>query len=239
MTAPPPAAAEAPSRGPRWGRRITAVLVVLAVLAVFTVPWWGRPLAFFRLQDVEVRGTRFARASDIAARLEVDTMTSIWISLDTLKARVESHPQVRSARIRRWLPSKLVVEIMENEPIALVPGTRGMRAYEESGRVLPLDLARVPTDLPIVERPDTAVFRLLSDLKADHPGMYSQISEVRFVGKDQLRLMLLDVPVLALRGLLADRMEELSSVQRDLARKQIVPAELDLRFKDQVIVRLP
>jgi hypothetical protein len=42
-----------------------------------------------------------------------------------------------------------------------------------------------------------------------------------------------------LRGLVADRMEELSSVRRDLARKQIVPAELDLRFKDQVIVRLP
>jgi cell division septal protein FtsQ len=239
MTAPAPDAGAAPPRGPRWGRRIGAVVALLVVLAIVTVPWWGRPLAFFRLHDVEVRGTRFARPSDIAARLQVDTMTSIWISLDTLEARVERHPQVRTARIRRWLPSKLVVEIIENEPIALVPGTRGMRAYEESGRVLPLDLARVPTDLPIVERPDTAVFRLLSDLKADNPGMYAQISEVRFVGQDQLRLMLLDVPVLALRGLLADRMEELSSVRRDLARKQIVPVELDLRFKDQVIVRLP
>lgn len=239
MTAPAPDTGEAPPRGPRWGRRIAAAVVCLVVLAVVTVPWWGRPLAFFRLHDVEVRGTRFARPSDIAARLQVDTSTSIWISLDTLEARVEKHPQVRSALIRRWLPSKLVVEIIENEPIALVPGTRGMRAYEESGRVLPLDLARVPTDLPIVERPDTSVFRLLSDLKADNPGMYAQISEVRFVGKDQLRLMLLDVPVLALRGLLAERFDELSSVQRDLARKQIVPAELDLRFKDQVIVRLP
>lgn len=239
MTAPAPDAGDAALRGPRWGRRIAAALVLLGALAVVTVPWWGRPLAFFRLHDVEVRGTRFARASEIAARLQVDTNTSIWISLDTLEARVERHPQVRSARVRRWLPSKLVVEIMENEPIALVPGTRGMRAYEESGRALPLDLARVPTDLPIVERPDTSVFRLLSDLKADNPEMYARISEVRFVGKDQLRLMFLDVPVLALRGLVAERLDELSSVQRDLARKQIVPVELDLRFKDQVIVRLP
>lgn len=239
MTGVAPDAGEAPRQGPRWGRRIGAAAVLLIIVTALTVPWWGRSLAFFRLHDVEVRGTRFARPSDIASRLGVDTMTSIWIDLDTLEARVEKHPQVRSANVRRWLPSKLVVEILENEPIALVPGTRGMRAYEESGRVLPLDLARTPTDLPIVERPDTSVFRLLSDLKADNPAMYAQISEVRFIGKDQLRLMLLDVPVLALRGLVADRMEELSSVQRDLARKQIVPAELDLRFKDQVIVRLP
>lgn len=239
MTGAPPGAGDAVARGPRWGRRVSAVLILLAILTGITVPWWGRSLAFFRLRDVEVRGTRFARPSDIAARLEVDTTTSIWIDLDSLRARVEAHPQVRSATVRRWLPSKLVVEILENEPIALVPGTRGMRAYEESGRVLPLDLARTPADLPIVERADTAIFRLLSDLKAGYPAMYAQISDVRFVGKDQLRLTLLDVPVLALRGLVAERFDELSSVQRDLARRQIVPAEFDLRFKDQVIVRLP
>ncbi|MGQ0646264.1 MAG: cell division protein FtsQ/DivIB [Gemmatimonadaceae bacterium] len=236
MTSPaPPAAAS----GPRWGRRIAAVLGLVIVGAMTTVPWWGRELAFFRVRSVEVRGTRFARPSDIAARLAIDTLSSIWISLDTLEMRVERHPQVRTASVRRWLPSKVIVEITENEPIALVPGTRGMRAYEETGRALPVDPAKVATDLPIVEKADTAVFRLLADLKADNPELFARVSEIRLVGKDQMRIVLLDVDVLAMRSLGAERFDELSSVQRDLARRNIVPTELDLRFKDQVIARLP
>ena len=224
---------------PRWGRRAGLLSALLVVAALLTVPWWGYNLAYFRIRSVQVRGTRFARPSEIAARLSVDTSTSIWQSLDVLRTRVERHPQVRSAVVRRWLPNTVIVEIDENEPVALVPGPKGMRAYEESGQALPLDPSRVPTDLPIVERADTAVLRLLADLKADQSEMFAQISEVRFVGQDELRIQLLDIVVRARRGLVAQRFSELSSVQRDLARRRVTAAELDLRFKDLVIARLP
>ena len=226
-------------RGARRGRRLALLAGGLLLAAGLAVPWWGRDLAFFRVRSIEVRGTRFARPADIAARLRLDTTASVWTPLYSLRARVEAHPQVRSARVRRWLPSRVIVEITENEPVALVPASRGLRAYDEGGRALPLDPVRVPPDLPIVERPDTALLRLLADLKADNPGIYARISEVRFVGRDQLRLVLLDVSVLAMRGLGAERFDELSSVERDLARRHLAATELDLRFRDQVIARLP
>jgi cell division protein FtsQ len=218
---------------------VAAAATAALLLALAGVPWWGRDLAFFRVRSVEVRGTRFARPADIVSRLRLDTTASVWTPLDSLEARVERHPQVRSATVRRWLPSRIIVEVSENEPIALVPGDRRMRAYDEAGRVLPIDPARVSADLPVVERPDTSVFRLLADLKADNPAMYARISEVRLVGRDQLRISLVDVRVLAMRGLGAERFDELSSVEQDLARRRLVAIELDLRFKDQVIARLP
>jgi len=223
----------------RRRRLIAAALVAVVALVILTVPWWGRHLAFFRVHDVEVRGTRFAKASDIAARLAIDTLHSIWEPLDSLEARVERHPQVQEARIRRWLPSTLIVEVTENLPIAFVPGRSGLRAFDEDGKALPLDPSRIPTDLPILSAPDTGVLRLLADLRADRPDIFARISEVRLVGKDQLRFQLLDVPVLTMRDVGAERFDELSSVQRDLARRRIVPVELDLRFKDQVIARVP
>jgi cell division protein FtsQ len=114
-----------------------------------------------------------------------------------------------------------------------------MRVYEENGRVLPIDPARVLTDLPVVDRPDTSILRLLADLRADYREVYNAISEVRLVDDNEIRIRLLELPVRALRGIGAERFGELSSVQRDLATRGITPVELDLRFKDQVIARLP
>ena len=232
-----PAQGSAP---PRRRGRLTVALVAGAIcLTILAVPWWGRRLAYFRVHDVEVRGTRFTRPAEILARLDVDTLHSIWSPLDVLEARVETHPQVEDARIRRWLPSTLIVEITENIPLAFVPVGTGLRAYDERGTALPLDPSRVPTDLPIISSADSGVLRLLADLRADRPDLFARISEVRLTGKDQLRIELLDVVVLAMRTISAERFDELSSVERDLARRGIAPLELDLRFKDQVIARVP
>ncbi len=229
---------DATPRGP-WRARLVPGVLVFLVLMFFTVPWWGRQLAFFRVHDVEVRGARYLKQSDVVARLGIDTLYSIWGSIDALEKRVERHPQVQTAHIRRSLPSKLVVDVTENEPIALVPARDGMRAYEEGGRALPIDPSRTFPDLPVVDRADTAVFRLLADLKAANREMYNRVSEIRRVENNELRILLLQVPVRAMRGVGAERFDELSSVQRDLAARGITPAELDLRFKDQVIARLP
>ncbi|HMN08629.1 MAG TPA: FtsQ-type POTRA domain-containing protein [Gemmatimonadaceae bacterium] len=213
--------------------------IVLAALAVGTMPWWGHDLAFFRVQQVEVRGTRYARPADIAARLEVDTTFSIWGNLDSLRVRAEAHPQVRSARISRRLPSTLVVTVEENLPIALVPGPSGFKVYDDSGRPLPLDPARWGVDLPIVPRADTALFRLLADVRAEWPEYYARVSEARRVGKDEVYLQLVDVGVRAMLDLSTDRLLQLSSVEADLAKRRLRPVELDLRYKDLVIARLP
>lgn len=246
MKARAPAAAAAPAAAvappvPVWRRRPVwiAAAVVAVLLLVATTPWWGRDLAFFRVRHVEVRGTRFARPSDIAARLRIDTTYSIWNGLDSLRVRAEGHPQVRQARVLRRLPGTLVVIVDENLPIALVPTANGLKAYDENGRLLPLDPSRVPVDLPIVARADSAILRLLGDLKAELPDVFARVSEVRRVNRDELRIQFIDVPVRVMADVSIDRFLELSSVQADLERRRLHPVELDLRFKDQVIARLP
>lgn len=246
MSARVPAPLSAPATAvtasvPIWRRRpvwIAAAVGILLVL-VLTTPWWGRDLAFFRVRHVEVRGTRFAPPSDIAAGLRIDTMFSIWNALDSLRTRAEGHPQVRQARVVRKLPGTLVVIVDENLPIAFVPTATGLKAYDETGRLLPLDPSRVAVDLPIVARADTTILRLLGDLKAQLPDVFARVSEVRRVNRDELRIQFIDVPVRAMADVSVDRFLELSSVKADLERRRLHPVELDLRFKDQVIARLP
>jgi cell division protein FtsQ len=215
------------------------VVAALVGLVLWTVPTWGRQLDFFRVHTVEVRGTRFARPQEIIRRLGIDTTASVWGPLDTLARRAERHPQVRSARVRRRLPGTLVVEVEENEPVAYVQGTKGLRAYDENGRLLPMDPTRVDADLPIAERPDTALLHLLADLRASEPELFARVTEVRLSGRDEFRLLFDALPVRVRRGDGVERFDGLSSVLRDLASRGVTPLELDVRFKDQVIARLP
>lgn len=235
MTAP---AASEPRRRPPW-RLLIGVPIVVALLAA---PWWGprvlAHLAFFRVRRVEIVGTQYIPPGDILRRLHVDTTASVWDPVEPLEARIAAHPEVRSVRIRRRLPRTLVVEIVESLPVALVPGPSGLVAYDERGVRLPIDPARVDLDVPVLARRDTALLRLLGELRRDAPGLYERVSELRRLPRGDVWIRVAGIPVLATNDVTLERLLELDPVAQDLARRQLRPAELDLRFRDQVIARL-
>jgi cell division protein FtsQ len=229
---------EAPSRDRRW--RLVALGVI--VLALVTSPWWGRAalrrMAFFRVRNVEIVGARYLQASDVVARLAVDTTASVWDDLERLEARVRSHPQVAGVEIGRRLPGTLVVRVTENLPVALVPSRGGFQAVDARGRPLPIDPSRSNVDLPIVARRDTALLRLMADVRRVSPALYARVSEVRRAGQGEIVVRLVSVPVRAAVQVTAERLAEIIPVEEDLARRGAAVAELDLRFRDQVIARL-
>jgi len=213
-----------------------------AAIGILCAPWWGPPLlshlAYFRVRHVEIVGERYIEPRDILARLRVDTATSIWTDLAPLEQRVASLPQVRVARIERNLPGTLVVHITENVPVAFVPSPSGLRAVDASGRTLPIDPSEVGVDVPVVPRADRVVLALLDAVRQQAPALFARISSVQRTGRDELTIELPTELVRAEVGVTAGRLTDIIPVERDLARRQLHAAELDLRFRDQVIARL-
>jgi cell division protein FtsQ len=232
----------APDGAPSGDRRWRLVALVVIVLALVTSPWWGRAalrrMAFFRVRNVEIVGARYLRASDVVARLAVDTTASVWDDVERLEARVRSHPQVAEVEIGRRLPGTLVVRVTENLPVALVPSRGGFQAVDARGRALPIDPSRSNVDLPIVAQRDTALLRLMADVRRVSPALYARVSEVRRAGQGEIVVRLVSVPVRAAVHVTAERLAETIPVEEDLARRGAAVAELDLRFRDQVIARL-
>ena len=228
---------------PGWRRSARAVASAAAILLLVTSPWWGRAamarMSFFRLEHVELHGARFVSPAEILDRMAVDTTMSVWMALDPVEARIEEHVQVRDARIERRLPGTLVVTVTENPPLALVPGRGGFAVVDADGDTLPIEPSRTSVDLPIVPAGDTGALRLLAELRAVRPGLYDRVSEVRAAGREELILRLNELAVRAMRDVSADRLAELLLVEEDLARRQLRAVEIDLRYRDQVIARLP
>jgi cell division protein FtsQ len=196
-----------------------------------------RRVAFFRVRRVEIIGARYVAPSDILAKLHVDTTASVWNSTAPLAERVATHPGIQRAVVRRKLPGTLIVEVTERTPVALVPTPSGLRAYDARGRLLPADPTRV--DAPVLAQRDTALLRLLGGMRAGNPALYEQVSAVRPVGKREFVLELKTVPVRAMMDVTLSRLTEIEPVIADLARRQVQAVEIDLRYRDQVIARLP
>ena len=216
-----------------------SALGVLLMTSVAWLPALLRPLDFFHVRKVSVRGIHYVDARALVRHMRIDTLTSIWNSLDPYAERIAALPQVRSARLSRRLPSTIVVTVEESIPVALVPTSGGaLRAYDEDGRLLPVDPTRMDLDLPILSRADTALLRLLADLRRVDPPMFARVSEVERTGRDEAIVFLSSLPVRVLSSMSVERFGELRAVEEDLARRAAKPAELDLRFSDRVIVRV-
>jgi cell division septal protein FtsQ len=215
--------------------------VAVAAAVVLATPWWGpralRPLVFFRVRSVEVRGARYVAPSDIVRRLRVDTTVSLWDGLGPLAARVVAIPGIRAAEVSRRLPGTLVVSVTEAVPVALVPARGGMQPYDARGVPLAFDPTRVDLDLPVVTRADRRVLRLLDDVRLRAPALFAHISAVRIeTGGD----VVIETPAFSVRaGPDADaaRIAQAVPVAADLARRRIPVLELDVRFRDQVVAR--
>ena len=228
------------TRFPRWRLAFGGVLLLVVLASPLWAPRVLRQLAFFRVRKIEVNGLRYTPAAEVLARLKVDTTRSVWDPLDPLAARVMAHPQVESAYVSRRLPGTIVVDVIERRPVALVPVGAELRAVDERGVTLPLDPSHTPVDAPVVTAPrDARVYHLLGRMQREAPALYARISSIRPAGSGELLVQVADVPVRTMTSVTLARLSDIEPVERDLARRQLRAAELDLRYRDQVIARLP
>ncbi len=222
------------------GWRGWAMAALLACAAV--APFWGPPvlahLSYFRVRRVEVIGARYIPRREILDRLALDSGASVWDDYADAARRVATHPLVEDARMGRRLPATLVVRVQEHVPVALVAADSGVQAVDARGRILPIDLLRVNVDLPVVAQRDVSVLAMLDSVRARRPGLFDRISDVQRTADGELILHVDDVTVRARRGVSAARLADIIPVERDLERRNARVAELDLRFRDQVIARL-
>ena len=231
---------------PRWRRRMRRIGLLVTVLAAVTSPLWYRAalrrLDFFRVRRVEVVGARYANPDEIVSRMRVDSTASIWDDAASLEARVRRLPLVRDVHVGHRLPGTLVVRVTENLPVALVPAAKGLVAVDASGQTLQIDPTVVDVDLPVLRSRDRLALRLLGEIRGALPAVFARIGDVRRAGDGSIAIHFNEPAervVLAPANVSMDRLFDIIPVEADLARRHVGPAEIDLRYRDQVIARLP
>jgi len=206
---------------------------------------------WFRVQSLRIEGLRYLTAPEVEIAAAVPKAANLWDDTGPVVARLRAHPLIRTAVVTRRLPGTLVVEVEERVPVGLVP-TPTLQPVDRDGHLLPLDPVGHPLDLPVI-RPGRAVqgtpapaaiaaaARETARLAEVDPKFWAGISVVTQTGSDDVVLEWGD-PTVRLRyhiPLAQVRVREALAVLADAADRTggQLPATLDLRFADQVVVR--
>jgi hypothetical protein len=207
---------------------------------------------FFEVDRMRVEGGRYLELADAERAAALPPGFSIWSDLDPVAERLRAHPLVAEVRVRRRLPSTLVFQVLEREPVALLP-TPSVTPVDAEGRLLPIDPARHFLDLPLLHPRNAGSGEPLSPVE-----LRILAAEVARLGELEPRLggilseaaldpwgdviVHLAHPATTLHfrpPLTAERLREGLRVLADRMDREPgrVPAAVDLRFADQVVVR--
>ena len=237
----------------RWRTWSVRLAVGLAVAGIVALAIWTprvlRRMDVFRVETVEVVGTRFLEPYAVVRAAGLDEPASVFDDKDAWRAGALTLSLVDRIRVRRALPSTVVLEVREVEPVALV-GEDGLRPVDATGRLLELDPAGHVLDLPVVlgvepERGRVAgplgasAIATITALAVRAPALANGISHVE-VSANELRIGFRDGDLEAvLPGHPTDvQLLQLRLAHADLrARGELDEVRtIDVRFRDQVVV---
>lgn len=235
-------------------RRRLTVLGVAAALAVMS-PLWGpalmRTMPAFRASVIDVSGARFVPEDAVRALAAIPADASVWDELFEAESRLETHPLIAEADIRRKGFNRLAIELREVRPVALVAAPV-LEPVDGHGLILPLDPAAHSLDLPILleaavedgrvaDEDSRRVLAVMETLDGLSPGFVHRVSEIRHSSGDAIELLLLEGS-LAERIVLPVEDVELAFLRAEDAigkcadRGRVV--SVDARFRDRIVVEL-
>ena len=192
---------------------------------------------FFQITAVRIEGNRMTSKEQIAALSRVDIHSNLLaINVIQVQSLLESHPWIAKAEVVRDWPNRLLINLREKNPVALLSRDTGLFYLDGRGQIIAAAKASQDLDFPVItglenfpfgmsQTPQTPeslqdIFDLLQLANRNNPILPQQnISEIHIAEKGELILYLLDRPFpiyLGTDGKIATRYYRLVKVLKDL-----------------------
>jgi len=235
-----------------WRAALGALLAALpAVLWAVGQPLWGtvREHPYFRASEITIRGAGPLLSEQMVLTwLGVDERTTVWqLSPLEVRARLEAHPLVARAAVRREFPNRVSISLRERRPEAIAVLDR-CYYVDRAGHLLGALGPEHSRDFPLVTGPTletptglrTWLYRRAARLVrlCQRDGCPRRISEINV---DATRGVVLyptqpRAAVILGWGSWHDKLERWGRVLRVEQRNLDTIQAIDLRYRNQIVV---
>jgi cell division protein FtsQ len=226
--------------------RIAALVASIgcACWAAYSVILYLKTAPRFEVEKLSVSGLRRVDENQVLAKAGFEVGTNVFdVKLDEIRERVEQIQWVRHALVERVLPDQIIIKVVEREPIGI-------------GRIRG-EIYQFDIDAMILDPDPTsgASFPILNGLGGDTKrnvkkvGIYRKVleelgqtslSEVQINDADEVSVVEAGDPLMVSLGTSDYRNRWIKYLQLRPQIQQQYPqaVRVDLRFKNQVIVRM-
>jgi cell division protein FtsQ len=244
-----------------WPTRLRIAAVVAAVLVAGGLALQeGHRIAtaiadhpYFTVSEIVVTPTKHVRPGALLESADMRAGTSLWrVDPVVLAARLESHPWIRRATVRREFPRRLVVDVAEREPVAIL-FLEQLYYVDSTGIAFVRVGERDPLDLPFVTGVEAAILaderpyarhairqalRLLRSMAS--AGLPFRISEVHIDRERGITVFPVEPRVALTFGWsgFGSKLGRLDRVLQDFRGRERRIREIDLTMGTAAVVRL-
>jgi cell division protein FtsQ len=241
------------------GFRITSAVVALLVVMVLVIRVRTYLLHSprFGIAIKEIHGLRHVSESQILMKLkqiEERNQNLFAVNLDELRKSLELLPWVKDATVRRMLPDKLIIQVVERVPIAFARTDHTTCLVDDEGMLLetrPEQFWRF--DFPVIfglepgfepellsrNKKRTALYKsFMKSLDGSDAGLSRDVSEVHLQDPQSISIVLNDDTVLVHLGpdQFQEKFRRYLAMSREIKQKYPQADSVDLRFENQIII---
>lgn len=208
---------------------------------------------YFTVSEIVVTPTKHVRPGALLESADLRAGASLWrLDPERLEDRLEAHPWIRRASVRREFPRRLVVDVAEREPVAIL-FLEQLYYVDSTGTAFVKVGERDPLDLPFVTGVEAAILaderpyarhsirqalRLLRSMAA--AGLPFRISEVHIERERGITVFPVEPRVALTFGWsgFGTKLGRLGRVLQDFKGRERQIREIDLTMGTAAVVRL-
>jgi cell division protein FtsQ len=207
--------------------------------------------AYFSVREIQVRGGDRVNGNEIVALAGLKQGMNIWrVDPAAIENKIAKHPWVKRVLVRREFPRRIVVEVEERVPKAIV-ALRKLYYVDADGVLFKEVAAGESVQFPLLTglRPEDLITsnpvtrkRIQEGLRLGHlmEQRSHSLSEIHFDGPDRVSVYTTRFPITLRMGWgdwegKLERLERLLSLWRGNEERL---SSLDMSFRDQVVARL-
>ena len=227
--------------------QIAAAVVSVSVLcwAVYSTISYLAAAPRFEVKKLSVSGLKRVEENQIIAKAGFEVGTNVFrLNLREIRNRVEELQWVRHAMVERVLPDQIIIKVIEREPVGLARIRGEIYQFDLDGKILDPDPIR-GSSFPILDGlgaesdkenlPKVAIYKkVLEELGPN------SLSQVHINAGGEVTVVSSNDPFLVNLGTTDFRNRWIKYLQLKPQIEQQYPqaVRVDLRFKNQVIVRM-
>jgi len=221
--------------------------------SVFLVGWFSyhavhylRTSPRFEVRQLSVSGLRRVHQNQVIERANFDIGTNAFaVNLEQIRQRVEGLQWVHHALVQRVLPNEIVIKVAEREPIGLARMRNETYEFDADGVVLDPDPFSLPS-FPVLEglqpgdhegnKQKVQIYRKVIDELGQN-----ELSEIHINDAREVSVVSTSDPLMVNIGSeeFHTRWAEYLQLKTQIQRQYPEAVRVDLRFRNQVIVRMP